>query len=193
DSVRLQWHLLGAVAAAGMCACDPSLRRLCPNTAAPHRSSRTGILAISSQVPVRLNDTALGWWRAMVVTHREPGRNRWHPGMSPAPPPVLAIACVAAALSFAPRPLAAQASVVPSEAGPRYRADGKDADAYGRKEGYPACTGMAYVREDRCRVGALSHFDTSFLRGQLLPPRSRACSRARRVNRAFAISLRGKP
>src|SRR5215510_5466562 len=65
DSVRLQRHLLGAGAAAGMCACDPSLRRLCPNTVAPHRSSRTGILAISSQVPVRLNDAALGWWRAM--------------------------------------------------------------------------------------------------------------------------------
>jgi CubicO group peptidase (beta-lactamase class C family) len=82
--------------------------------------------------------------------------------MSLAPPSVLAIACVAAALSFAPRPAMAQASVVPSEAGPRYRADGKDADAYGRNEGYPACTGMAYVGEDRCRVWALSHFDTLF-------------------------------
>jgi CubicO group peptidase (beta-lactamase class C family) len=75
---------------------------------------------------------------------------------------VLAIACVAAALSCDPRPAAAQAPVVPSDAGPRYRADGKDADAYGRAEGYPACTGMAYLREDRCRVGALSHFDTVF-------------------------------
>jgi CubicO group peptidase (beta-lactamase class C family) len=82
--------------------------------------------------------------------------------MSFAPPSVLAIVCVAAALSLAPRPAAAQASVAPSEAGPRYRADGKDADAYGRNEGYPACTGMAYVREDRCRVWALSHFDTVF-------------------------------
>jgi CubicO group peptidase (beta-lactamase class C family) len=92
----------------------------------------------------------------------EPGRNRRQRKMSSAPSSVLAIACVAAALAFVPRPAAAQASVVPSEAGPRYRADGKDADAYGRNEGYPACTGMAYVREDRCRVWALSHFDTVF-------------------------------
>jgi CubicO group peptidase (beta-lactamase class C family) len=82
--------------------------------------------------------------------------------MSLAAPSVLAIACVAAALSSAPRPASAQASVVPGEAGPRYRADGKDADAYGRNEGYPACAGMAYVREDRCLVGALSHFDSLF-------------------------------
>jgi CubicO group peptidase (beta-lactamase class C family) len=98
----------------------------------------------------------------MVVTHRESGRNRRHRAMSLGPPSVLAIACVATALSFAPRPAAAQASLVPSEAGPRYRDDGKDADAYGRNEGYPACIGMAYFREDRCRVGALSHFDTVF-------------------------------
>jgi len=49
-----------------------------------------------------------------------------------------------------------------SAAGPRFRADGRDADTYGRSEGYPACTGFAYVNEDRCRVGALSHFDTLF-------------------------------
>jgi CubicO group peptidase (beta-lactamase class C family) len=72
------------------------------------------------------------------------------------------MAWVAASLSFAPRPAAAQASVVPSEAGPRYRADGKNADTYGRNEGYPACTGMAYAREDRCLVWALSHFDAVF-------------------------------
>lgn len=100
--------------------------------------------------------------RAKVVTRRESGRNRRHRAMSLGPPAVLAIACVAAALSFDPGPAAAQASVVSSEAGPRYRADGKNADAYGRNEGYPACTGMAYVREDRCRVWALSHFDTVF-------------------------------
>ena len=75
---------------------------------------------------------------------------------------MLAVAFVAAALSFASKPGAAQASVAPSEVGPRYRTDGKDADAYGRNEGYPTCTGMAYAREDRCRVGALSHFDKLF-------------------------------
>lgn len=98
----------------------------------------------------------------MPVTDQESGRNRRHRAMSLATPPVLAIACVAVALSFAPRPAAAQASGVPSEAGPRYRADGKNADTYGRNERYPACAGMAYVREDRCLVWALSHFDTVF-------------------------------
>jgi CubicO group peptidase (beta-lactamase class C family) len=47
-------------------------------------------------------------------------------------------------------------------AGPRYRADGPDADAYGRKEGYPACSGLTYRRDLGCRVGALSQFDTLF-------------------------------
>jgi hypothetical protein len=56
----------------------------------------------------------------MVVTHRESGRNRRRRAMSLTPPSVLAVACVAAALSFAPRSAAAQASVVPSDAGPRY-------------------------------------------------------------------------
>jgi CubicO group peptidase (beta-lactamase class C family) len=82
--------------------------------------------------------------------------------MSLAPSAALAAVFVAAALSFAPQPAAAQASAGPSEAGPRYRADGKDADAYGKSEGYPTCTGMAYVRESRCLVWALSHFDTLF-------------------------------
>src|SRR5215469_9440897 len=98
----------------------------------------------------------------MVVTRSEHGHNRPQRAMSFAPSSVLAVAFVAAALSFASKPAAAQASVATSEVGPRYRTDGKDADAYGRNEGYPTCTGMAYVREDRCRVGALSHFDKLF-------------------------------
>jgi CubicO group peptidase (beta-lactamase class C family) len=92
--------------------------------------------------------------------------------MSLAAPSVLAIACVAAALSFAPRPAAAQASVVASEAGPRYRADGRDAAAYGRNERYPVCPGMAYAREDRCLVGALSHFDSVFPARVIAAPRT---------------------
>ena len=45
---------------------------------------------------------------------------------------------------------------------PRYRADGPDADLYGRKDGYPACTGFTYIREPACRVGALTQFETLF-------------------------------
>ena len=98
----------------------------------------------------------------MAVARKEPGLSRRHRTISVASSSVVAVALVAVALSLPPQPAATQAFVVPSEAGPRYRADGRDADAYGRNEGYPACTGLAYVREDRCRVGALSHFDTLF-------------------------------
>lgn len=45
---------------------------------------------------------------------------------------------------------------------PRFRADGRDADTYGRQEGYPPCAGAAYVGEQRCLIGALSDFDKLF-------------------------------
>lgn len=63
-------------------------------------------------------------------------------------------------LAFAEQP-AAQATAG-SSAGPRFRADGRDADAYGRTEGYPSCTGAAYVSDRRCLVGAFSAYDTLF-------------------------------
>src|SRR6185295_3707571 len=59
-------------------------------------------------------------------------------------------------------PACAQAAAVPQGAGPRFRADGPNADEFGRKEGYPSCKGIAYVDETRCRVGALSRYDTLF-------------------------------
>jgi CubicO group peptidase (beta-lactamase class C family) len=49
-----------------------------------------------------------------------------------------------------------------TDAGPKFRPDGPDADAYGRKEGYPSCTGLTYIRDLRCRVGAFSNFGTLF-------------------------------
>jgi CubicO group peptidase (beta-lactamase class C family) len=59
-------------------------------------------------------------------------------------------------------------------AGPRFRADGPEADAYGRSEGYPRCSGVAYVRELRCRVGAFSHFDNLFPARTIRAPQSPA-------------------
>src|SRR5829696_1460952 len=56
----------------------------------------------------------------------------------------------------------AQAVATPQGAVPRFRADGPNADEFGRKEGYPSCKGIAYVHETRCRVGALSRYDTLF-------------------------------
>jgi CubicO group peptidase (beta-lactamase class C family) len=89
------------------------------------------------------------------------------------------IAC-AAMLSIAlalplfsgPRPAAAQASVDPGNLGPRFRSDGPNAATYGMNEGYPSCKGLAFIREERCRVGAFSHFDTLF------PARTIAASKA---------------
>src|SRR5688572_30500782 len=63
------------------------------------------------------------------------------------------------ALASDPRPTAAQPQIDP---GPRFRADGPEADAYGRADGYPRCTGWTYIRDTGCRVGALSHFDDLF-------------------------------
>src|SRR5262245_24718112 len=59
-------------------------------------------------------------------------------------------------------PAFAQAVAVPQEVGPRFRADGPNADEFGRREGYPSCKGLAYIDETRCRVGALSRYDTLF-------------------------------
>ena len=56
----------------------------------------------------------------------------------------------------------AQAAPVPQSAGPHFRADGPNADEFGRKEGYPSCKGLAYIDETRCRVGALSRYDALF-------------------------------
>jgi CubicO group peptidase (beta-lactamase class C family) len=74
------------------------------------------------------------------------------------------IALVAGTLLLACDPSLAQA--------PRFRADGFDADAYGRREGYPSCKGTEYYRQQRCRVGALSQYD------ELFPARTIAASGA---------------
>lgn len=57
---------------------------------------------------------------------------------------------------------AAATAAAEGGSGPRVRADGPNASAYGIGENYPTCTGLDFVREARCRVGALSHFDTLF-------------------------------
>jgi CubicO group peptidase (beta-lactamase class C family) len=86
---------------------------------------------------------------------------------------VVAFAIIMSMLSSAPVPTAAQTSVVPaSDTGPRFRADGLDADAYGRKDGYPFCTGLTYIRDLGCRVGAFSNFD------KLFPSRAIAASKS---------------
>ncbi|UVO31640.1 serine hydrolase [Bradyrhizobium arachidis] len=81
---------------------------------------------------------------------------------------LLCIACAAAfpfmldALALNSHRAFAQAAPASQAAGPRFRADGPDADAFGRTEGYPSCKGLAYVDDTRCRVGALSRYDTLF-------------------------------
>jgi CubicO group peptidase (beta-lactamase class C family) len=56
----------------------------------------------------------------------------------------------------------AQAAPASQGAGPRFRADGPNADEFGRKKGYPSCKGLDYVDNTRCRVGAFSRYDTLF-------------------------------
>jgi len=77
--------------------------------------------------------------------------------------------CVATFVVFMPDALVlnsdrafAQAAPASQGVGPRFRADGPNADEFGRKEGYPSCKGLAYIDETRCRVGALSRYDTLF-------------------------------
>ena len=68
-------------------------------------------------------------------------------------------------------PIAAQTAAGPKSAGPHFRADGPNADEFGRKEGYPSCKGLAYVQETRCRVGALSHYDALFPARTIVAPK----------------------
>src|SRR5215471_14209066 len=68
-------------------------------------------------------------------------------------------------------PAFAQAPAGPQGAGPRFRADGPNADEFGRKEGYPSCKGLAYIDETRCRVGALSRYDALFPARTIAAPR----------------------
>ena len=62
-------------------------------------------------------------------------------------------------LAFA---LALPCALAQEPSGPRVRADGPEADTYGMKQGYPSCKGLDYLGDQRCRVGAFSHFDTLF-------------------------------
>ena len=66
------------------------------------------------------------------------------------------------ALFLNPHQAFAQEAAAVQGAGPRFREDGPNADDFGRKDGYPSCKGVAYIDNTRCRVGALSRFDTLF-------------------------------
>ena len=68
----------------------------------------------------------------------------------------------------------AQAVAAPQSGGPHFRADGPNADEFGRKEGYPSCKGLAYIDETRCRVGALSHYDALFPARTIAAPKQAA-------------------
>ncbi|HEU5194399.1 MAG TPA: hypothetical protein VFW70_06630, partial [Methylomirabilota bacterium] len=92
------------------------------------------------------------------------------------------LAIVLGLLALAVRPTGGQTAGGPSaEGGPRFRVDGPDADSLGRGEGYPPCRGLEYTREQRCRIGAFSHFD------QLFPSRTiQAPATPSRLGRATA-------
>lgn len=64
------------------------------------------------------------------------------------------------------------AAALAGDAGTRFRADGPQSELYGQAAGYPACTGLAYIRDLGCRVGALSNFDTLFPARKIAAPKS---------------------
>jgi CubicO group peptidase (beta-lactamase class C family) len=68
--------------------------------------------------------------------------------------------------------MAIAGDAVAQSSGPRFRPDGRDADAYGRGDGYPSCTRIEYSEKQRCRVGAFSHFDTLFPSRTIAAPRA---------------------
>src|SRR5215475_11631882 len=81
---------------------------------------------------------------------------------------LLCVACAAAcpfildAFTLNSHRAFAQAASASQAASPRFRADGPNADEFGQNEGYPSCKGLDYVDQTRCRVGALSRYDTLF-------------------------------
>jgi CubicO group peptidase (beta-lactamase class C family) len=76
--------------------------------------------------------------------------------------------------------------------GPRFRADGPQADVFGQREGYPACTGLEYVDNTRCRVGALSAFDTLFPARRIAAPATASPLRRAAVEPAIRYTSAGK-
>src|SRR5262245_60850047 len=70
--------------------------------------------------------------------------------------------------------LAAAARAESPRSGPHFRADGPEADAYGRQSGYPWCEGLTYIRDLSCRVGAFSHFDQLYPARAIAAPKSPA-------------------
>ena len=84
--------------------------------------------------------------------------------------------CRLAALALAASSFTTQSH---AQAGPSFRADGPVAEAYGMAKGYPMCTGLQYVNDVSCRVGAFSNY------GQLFPSRViRAPAQASPLKRA---------
>jgi hypothetical protein len=76
---------------------------------------------------------------------------------------LLCVACAAAlpfmldALTLNSHRAFAQAAPASQGAGPRFRADGPNADEFGRKEGYPSCKGIAYVDETPYRTRIIAN------------------------------------
>jgi len=110
---------------------------------------------------------------------------------------LLCVACAAAlpfmldALTLNSHRAFAQAAPASQGAGPRFRADGPNADEFGRKEGYPSCKGIAYVDETRCRVGALSRYDTLFPARTITARNNQSHWLAQRANPSFAMASPG--
>lgn len=65
---------------------------------------------------------------------------------------------------------AACASVAAFAQAPQVRPDGFQSDVLGRAQGYPACTALDYLDDQKCLVGAHSAFDTLFPARRIAAP-----------------------
>jgi CubicO group peptidase (beta-lactamase class C family) len=107
----------------------------------------------------------------------------------------LTFACLAAliAIASAASPVrTAEAATALADAGPKFRADGLNADAYGKAESYPSCKGLEYIGEQRCRVGALSHYDTLFPARTVTAPRQHSALRRPATEPVIGYTFAGK-
>jgi CubicO group peptidase (beta-lactamase class C family) len=99
----------------------------------------------------------------------------------------IVFSCLALALL-----LAASGEAAAQVPGPRLRADGIDADGYGRRDGYPTCGRTDYSGKQRCRVGTFSNFDSIFPSRPIAAPK--AVSRLQRAPQepAFRYGWNGR-
>src|SRR5262249_32442003 len=84
------------------------------------------------------------------------------------------------------------ASQANAQDGPRFRADGPDAELYGLTRGYPMCVGLAYIDDKGCRVGAFSTYGPLFPARRIGAPAKASPLRRAAKEPTIAYQFEGK-